>query len=323
MHGNFMPIGLAGLTFLALIITGIIREKSEYIFRLLNNLCAGVCIGMALVSLPVQASNTFSSFDIIGLIGSATLISMVALEHISAAGGHYFLSSYSYEAVNLVDFDDQEDTAIQMSPLTSSKHEEDDFLCEDTEGDEEASNKSAPAGMPSKGEVGMISNRHQEMKRFFPSAILVITSLFSMSSGLVIAAREHLGNGAYIQLFIHTVLIAFTLGTVLEFLNAPKSFFFIFVGIFTASCPLGIIIGCALDSLYFNEPLYIELVMKTSDFAAAVMAGVFLYIASIHIIPAELSAADSKLSVWKAVMKVIAMLVGFLCTALPSLLEKK
>ena len=148
-------------------------------------------------------------------------------------------------------------------------------------------NASTSNGRPNNNHENHV---HQfQKRRFFPSCILVFVSLYEGSTGAEIATTEHSGVGGYIQIVAHAVLLSFTFGLMLEFLLAPRPYKLRFMFMFSFSAAIGIVL-CGTGIVETGE---YSIITHVRGYTSVVVAGIFLYLSTVHIMPAELSFGQS------------------------------
>ena len=130
-----MSIVIAGTSCLAFVLAGLVRERSEMLFRLLNHMGAGISLGMALISLPLEAGIAFGAANdavFNGFVTSLAFVFMIVVENVAAIGGlgELFLSSYSYRPVSISDADDddecEESGLLSLTELPTAEYASDD-----------------------------------------------------------------------------------------------------------------------------------------------------------------------------------------------------
>jgi hypothetical protein len=227
---------------------------------------------------------------------SSGLLFTVLLEFSSISGLNSSTSSYSYTAVEL---DDRNDP-LEKLPLSDEENYDND--------------RSNDNGVGKKTKNHGTNEIHQAqpyLKRYFPSAVLIVISIYSFLDGYTLGSHQHSELGNLIRLLSQKSAVALTLGTILEYLEAPKPIFTNFLKVFSLSAPTGIILGSFLhDYNDFSIILY--------GYSTAVCSGVCLYLAAMHLLPAEMIGIQSNPE--SSVMKLVALILGFVITALPSIL---
>lgn len=344
---------IAGTSCLAFVIASFVKERNARLFRLLNHMGAGVALGMALIALPNDAQLSFgklNDFMFNGLVTAFSFIAMIVVEHIAAIGGNgeFCLSSYSYKPVSSISDDDE--GGYEEENLVG----DDDDLSGDTfDNDVREIEMQSRALSPIRRQRTEATRQQEaeqqgfQKRRFFPSCILVVVSVYEAFYGGSVALSEHTGFGSYLQIVTHTVLLSFTFGLMLGFLMAPRHFFVWFMTIFSFSTSTGILICSLLPDSYSDDVSYYK------GYCAIISAGVFLYLSTIHILPAELlydttsasfikaeddeedeeiAGAEEGIDIWSdksksvtsrilyLVMKVAALTIGFALVALPTIL---
>jgi hypothetical protein len=291
-------VAVAGMSFLPFMIPSVVRLVSEQLFSLLNHFGAGVFLGLSIVCFPIEAVKDLNdNFPLVAMIGSVSFISMISIEQFAVCSGGSMLASYSYATVNV---DDEDDPDVEMArPMNAS------------------------TGTNTSGVVDVESSRVGGTalmnKRFFPSSILGVTSIYAIMNGLDMGSKLHYGYGTLERLLVNHFLISLTLGSVLEFMHAPRSYFSWFAIVFSLSSPLGIL-SSGFVSVSGDA---VNVIDNVTGICNAVAAGVFLYLASSHILPAEMLYLERRYSdAQSTAMKVCAMFAGFAITALPSVLLK-
>jgi hypothetical protein len=290
-----VAVAIAGISFVLLVAPGAIREKHEYLFTVMNRLSAGMSLGMSLVAMPARSYYDLGKVsNFMNILQAAAFVTMLAFEHLSAAGAATVFASYSYRAV---DFVENEDTSTEI--------------------DDEAVNLTKSL---TEIEAVAVNNMKKTLResiskrvRFFPSAILLTTILYGLTNGFVIASQEHQEYGSFIGLILNISLMAFALGTMLEFLYAPQSYFFLFVLCFSLSSPIGIIIACFFN-LSYSDYQYIA---TLNAYVTSFCSGTYLYLVCMHILPAELLYLERDFG--GSIIKLMAMSFGFGLTLLPVL----
>jgi hypothetical protein len=331
------------------------------------------------------------------LITGFSFIAMIVIENLSAVMGQHHrvrvgdaegggglcsccLSAHSYEAVSVQEdadlMGDVDDTDLSGEVYDN---EEEDYAGRD---DDEVAVRvgGGDIEMPVRNRQSPIKQAHRQQqfeerrlrpeseqqlqqqneartydqfhkRRFFPTAVLVVVSVYEALYGGNLAMAEHTGYGGFGLIVIHTLLLSFTFGLMLGFLLAPKKFFLVFMAVFSLSASTGIIICSLVPDAYREDVAYFR------GYAAIVAAGVFLYLSTIHMLPAELlydtsaflkSQADedtmspqsedddeessADINIWNdrgksltsrilyLVMKVAALVTGFVLTVLPTIM---
>jgi hypothetical protein len=305
-------MAVAGMSFLPFMIPSVVRLLNENIFSLLNHFGAGVFLGLSIVCFPVEAAKGLNgNFPLVTMIGSMSFLFMISMEQLSVCSGGSLLASYSYESVRLIDDSDEKDIemSVNMEPGTNAIDEGHANNCDDTVISNTLETRSMRVG--SNGSDAVMN------KRFFPSSILGVTSIYAIMYGLSMGARLHEGYGTLERLLVNHFLISLTLGTVLEFMRAPRSYFGWFAALFSISSPIGIL---SSGFIVFSENA-LDVLEAVTGVCTAIAAGVFLYLASSHILPAEMLYLEKRYSDFRSSsMKVSAMFFGFLLTALPAVL---
>lgn len=227
------------------------------------------------------------SFQYVCIISSLSFMLMVSFEQLSGTWVACALSSYSYKPLSLEDLDNDLNNC-ERSNLEIASLGDDDEKYKYESGNEEKS------GTPN---------------RYFPSSFLLVASVYCLVDAFVVGSKVHLHYGSLERLFSEKVLLSYTFGHFLEFLASPSGYKLYFIGIFSFSSPIGILLGqyLAIDQ---------ALVHTMYGFVTALCSGVILYLASNHILPAE-SLHSSRCSIHPC-LKIFVLFTGFAIAAIPS-----
>eukprot|EP01034_Spumella_vulgaris_P028945 gene28945-35903_t len=87
--------------------------------------------------------------------------------------------------------------------------------------------------------------------------------------------------------------MSITFGTVLESLHAPSSIFQWFAFVFTLSSPFGILLGAYVIPNVLSSVFIVPVIYELVGVISALAAGVFLNVAAMNMIPAELYTMDN------------------------------
>ncbi len=194
------------------------------------------------------------------------------MEHLSSS------SAYDYKPVNMSANSEVDDDGVELGAIS-----EPNFNAVDTE-------ELNPYHHNSAGDHTSGGNRHL---KFYPSIVLAFASLYDFLSGIVLGYVEHSDYFELVQYLLTKALMSITFGTVLESLSAPPSIFQWFAFIFTSSSPLGILLGAYVIPSMLSSDSLMPAVSYCISFVSALAAGVFLNIAVMNMIPAELYAMDN------------------------------
>lgn len=243
-------------------------------------------------------------------IASLSFLGMVAVEHFNTA------SMYEYSAVVGVDgLDDDEidgggngaDIELsKMDGIGSDDYERGDSFTLPKEYTKQMTNAKA--------------------FKFHPLILLFAASASDMVGGIHLSCEKHSGLMLFAVVAVHKALMACAFGTLLESSTAPRSVFLYFMLTFCFSSTVGMLTGTLLSKYDFVSPPLLRSLGSTDLVITALSAGVYLYIATMKMIPAGLlqASAEEQRNVTSQqglkALKFGLFAAGFLAAVLPKLL---
>eukprot|EP00600_Ochromonadales_sp_CCMP1393_P009957 CAMPEP_0174974460 /NCGR_PEP_ID=MMETSP0004_2-20121128/11853_1 /TAXON_ID=420556 /ORGANISM="Ochromonas sp., Strain CCMP1393" /LENGTH=298 /DNA_ID=CAMNT_0016225109 /DNA_START=183 /DNA_END=1079 /DNA_ORIENTATION=- len=124
--------------------------------------------------------------------------------------------------------------------------------------------------------------------KFYPFILLLSASASDILTGLHFSCQEHGTVAILLTMALHKSLMACTFGTMLESSTAPRSIFLYFMFTYSLSSPVGIITGTMLSDNGFVSAQLTNSLKYTDLIITALAAGVYLYTATIRMIPNSL-----------------------------------
>jgi hypothetical protein len=143
---------------------------------------------------------------------------------------------------------------------------------------------------PSNSSVAVGSYRQL---KFYPNVVLMFASSYDFLGGIILGFEEHTDFENLIQYLLTKALMSVTFGTVLESLHAPATIFQWFAFVFTLSSPFGILLGAYVIPNVLATDFVMPLIYGSIGVVSALAAGVFLNVAAMNMIPAELYSMDN------------------------------
>ncbi len=311
---------VTGVSVICFVVPGLIKEQSIRAFAFLHSLCSGVMLGMGFIVYILQSESVANfSFPVGLFLSSCSFISIVAMEHLSAT------SSYDYKPVSMIFSEESEvdDEGVELSMIS-----EPNFNAVE---DGNALEQHEDGNMP----INHAPNSNVSHLKFYPNIVLSFASLFDFLGGIVLGFEEHTDFSNLVQYALTKALISLTFGTVLESLAAPVSIFQWFAFVFTLSSPFGILLGAYVIPQVLSTAFIMPWVYYCMGVVSALAAGVFLNIAVMNMIPAEIysmgdehngrssaSLQDPSKVQREKILKLLAFVLGYALTIAPYYLEK-
>lgn len=170
--------------------------------------------------------------------------------------------------------------------------------------------------------------------KFHPLILLFCASAADMVGGIHLSCEKHAGISLLMLVVVHKALMAAAFGTLLEASTAPQSIFLYFMLTYCLSATVGILTGTFMSKFGLVTAGLLRSMQRTDLVITALAAGVYLYIATMKMIPAGVltsveSLQDSNAgpastsSIYKRnekVAKYVCFVVGFLAVVVPKLL---
>lgn len=297
-------IGTVSISLIGFFTPIFIKEYNKSYFHALSFFCTGSCFGVALVCFPLEALAYIggpSAELVVTALMSSSLMLLVVLELLSINNYSLLLSSYSYSYSPLVlneNYDDDNGDGNELTTDVDAVREH----------DIETSQFSLNPIVRSANESSDVAPK---LKRHFPSAILVMCSVYAVLDGFTLGSHVHTEYGNIVRLVYQKAIVALTLSTVMEYLDSPKSYLLTFATIFSLSAPIGIFLGSFIKD-YEYESIYLCGVLT------AICAGPFLFLAAVHLLPAQINDMQAQTSSETVPVKLFALILGFILTTLPS-----
>ena len=303
---------VVGVSLICFLLGGLTKERSSSLFSVLHSFCAGILLGMGFLFDDPDgiAHMNGESLHSAVYIAAFSYLVMLAVEHFNTA------SLYEYSAVVGIDGldDDEVDGGGNGVDIELSKM--DSIGSDDYEtGDQFVLPKQYTKGIA-----------NTKAFKFHPIILLFAASASDMVGGIHFSCEEHTGLSILTVMVLHRALMACAFGTLLESSTAPRSIFLYFMLTYCFSTTVGIFAGTFMSAFGFVSVSLLRTLGKTDLVITALSAGVYLYIATIKMIPAGLLQAsteeqrDVTMQTSQKALKFGLFLSGFLVAVLPKLL---
>ena len=314
----FFRIGSAfavlGVSLISFLLGGLSKERSNGLFAAFHAFCAGVMLGMGfLFDDPdgIAHMNHESKYSAV-YIASISFVGMVGIEYFNAT------STYGYSAVMTLDDGDEEIGAELSIMGTTTIHDNE----EDESGFEIVQSK----------DHSLASQLMNKSFKFHPLILLFFASTSDMVGGIHLSSEEHYSVQLLVVVIIHKALMSSAFGTLLEPSTAPRSVFLYFMLTYCFSSAVGIVTGTLMSSFGYITPHLLSTMQHADLVVTALTAGVYLYIATLKMIPAGLSTDPASASGEttapsipsipsdEKIVRFSLFVVGFLFAVVPKLL---
>lgn len=262
-----------GVSLICFLLGGLSKERSSGLFAAFHALCAGVMLGMGfLFDDPdgIAHFNHESKYSAV-YIASISFVGMVGIEYFNAT------STYGYSAVLMIEEGDDE-TGMELSRMGNgaSVHNEE---YEDESGFEIVQRK----------DLSVASQLMSKSFKFHPLILLFFASASDMVGGIHLSCEEHYSVQLFVVVIIHKALMSCAFGTLLESSTAPRSVFLYFMLTYCSSSAVGMLTGTFMSSFGYVTPHLLSTMQHADLVITALTAGVYLFIATLKMIPAGLS----------------------------------
>ncbi|KAJ1433837.1 Zinc/iron permease [Ochromonadaceae sp. CCMP2298] len=299
-----------GLSLISFLVAGLLKERSAAQFSALHSFSAGLMLGTAFLfadpdGLADISAEMFMNAVYISLLG---FVLMVGVEYFTTA------SLYDYEPLGDV---------VDHVEMVAHAHK---GLITDTEDPEECSPdhpEFSPDFMDMKAPPGVESIALRSFK-FYPFILLISASTSDMLSGLHFTTREHSGAAVLLVMAAHKALMACAFGTMLEASTAPRSIVLYFMFTYSFSSPVGIVLGAVLSETVSVSSGSAAALKYTDLIVTALTAGVYLYTATMRLIPNALLRGEPNLAgggfIQTKAAKFACFLAGCALTIIPTVM---
>jgi hypothetical protein len=322
---------LLGVSLVCFLLGGLAKEKSNRLFSLMHSFGAGVLLGMGFLFADPDgiADINGETFHNAVYISSISFIALIALEQFNLP------PEYDYTAIVTGDdvYDEEDDykrSQNQRSIELSTIENGDEFIGSNNSSQLDEDRPRFLNGKDSSIDEQLalsLSVSKEKSFRFHPFILLFTASLSNMLGAVHLSCEEHPSIGLFAVVASHKALMAASFGALLEASTAPRELFVFFMLTFSFSSFVGTIAGTAASSFGWVPTRRLHTIRSVDMFVTALTAGVYLYIATMKMVPAGVLTPTNKASVAarsdnrcsENVDKFVSFLGGFLCTVVPKL----
>jgi hypothetical protein len=299
-----------GLSLISFLVAGLLKERSAAQFSALYSFSAGLMLGTAFLfadpdGLADISAEMFMNAVYISLLGFVLMI-----------GVEYFTTASLYDYESLGDAVDH----VEMTHVTHAHETHKGLITEDLE---EYSAEFSPEFMNTKAPSGVESIALRSFK-FYPFILLISASTSDMLSGMHFTTREHSGVAVLLVMAAHKALMACAFGTMLEASTAPRSIVLYFMFTYSFSSPVGIVLGAVLSETVSVSSGSAAALKYTDLIVTALTAGVYLYTATMRLIPNALLRGEPNLAgggfIQTKAAKFACFLAGCALTIIPTVM---
>lgn len=304
-----------GLSLICFLTGALSKQRSNGLFAVIHAYSAGILLGMGFLFddpdgiAHINHESTYSAV----YIACLSFVGMLGVEYFNA------VTHFDYSAVLTVDdteeeFSSEHNSGIEMSGVGDSSI-----------GDVEDPSECEFSQIKDQSFASQISSR---AFKFHPLILLFFASASDMVGGIHLSSEEHYGVQLFVVVLIHKALMACAFGTLLESSTAPRSLFLYFMLTYCSSSAVGILSGTMMSKYGFVTPQLMRSTRNTDLVITALTAGVYLFIATMKMIPASLvvdpkreqDSSDASLQAGEKPIKFAMFIGGFLFAVVPKLL---
>lgn len=311
-----------GVSLICFLLGGLAREKSPWLFSQLHSGCAGIMLGMGFLFDDPDgiAHMNHESYYSAVYIAAISFIAMIAGEQVNSTSMYDYSAVVSSEDSELDEGDDG--LQIELGSIHNSG------LIPDSTGDQSFGN-----GQNRQSKGNFLQGASGITFKFHPLILLVCASTADMVGGIHLSCEKHASVSLLALVVVHKALMATAFGTLLESSTAPRSIFLYFMLTYCFSATVGILAGTVMSKYGFVTANLLRSLQRTDLVITALAAGVYLYIATMKMIPAGVltnteslqdstgpAASSSAFRNNEKAVKYVCFVVGFLAVVVPKLL---